>query len=119
MEMLTKNLHTDLGDEYTIMRLMNADHEDYESEGIGSAVGNHLNFLRINDLILFPYYNDQISKQPLQDFITQMKRCNLDIKVIPVDIPEIKELARKGGVLNCISWQFFSDNQQDTVAYSI
>jgi hypothetical protein len=28
--------------------------------------------------------------------------------VIPVDIPEINKLAKKGGVLNCISWQIFS-----------
>jgi len=108
MNRLAENLQTDLGKDYTILRLMNAEPEDYESEGIGSAVGNHLNFLRINDLILFPYYSDMISKQPLLDFKSELEKNNLNIHVIPVDIPEINELARSGGVLNCISWQIFS-----------
>lgn len=108
MNKLAENLKTDLGDDYTIIRLLNAEPEDYESEGIGSAVGNHVNFLRINDLILFPYYNDQISKQPLLDFKSELEENNLNIQVVPVDIPEINKLARKGGVLNCISWQNFS-----------
>jgi agmatine deiminase len=108
MNKLAENLRTDLGDDYTILRLMNAEPEDYESEGIGSAVGNHMNFLRINELILFPYYSDKISKQPLMEFISELKNNNLQIRVRPVDIPEINELARSGGVLNCISWQTFS-----------
>ena len=115
MNSLAENLKTDLGDDYTIIRLQNAEPEDYESEGIVSAVGNHLNFLRINDLILFPYYNDQISKQPLQDFQSDLEKNNLNISVAPVDIPEIRELAKKGGVLNCISWQNFSENQEVNV----
>lgn len=115
MNRLAENLQTDLGDDYTIIRLLNAEPEDYESEGIGSAVGNHVNFLRINDLILFPYYNDQISKQPLEDFQSDLEMNNLNIRVVPVDIPEIRELARKGGVLNCISWQNFSENQEVNV----
>jgi agmatine/peptidylarginine deiminase len=78
------------------------------SEGVSSAVGNHLNFLRINDVILFPYYNDQISNQPFLDFKSDIEKNNLQIQVIPVTIPEINKLARKGGVLNCISWQIFS-----------
>lgn len=108
METLTNNLKKDLGDDYAVIRLLNAEPEEYISEGIGSAVGNHMNFLRLNDLILFPYYNDQISKQPLQDFKSELERHKLNIKVIAVDMPEINDLARKGGVLNCISWQNFS-----------
>lgn len=109
MEILAKNLKEDLGDDYTILRLMNGESEDYESEGIGSAVGNHVNFLRINDLMLFPYYGDKISKQPLQDFQSDLQKNNLNIRVIPVDLQEINKLAKKGGVLNCISWQVFSN----------
>lgn len=109
MEILAKNLKEDLGDDYTILRLKNGEPEDYESEGIGSAVGNHMNFLRINDFILFPYYGDEISKQPLQDFQSNLQKNNLNIRVIPVDLQEINKLAKKGGVLNCISWQVFSN----------
>lgn len=108
MNRLAENLKTDLGVDYTQIRLMNGEPEEYESEGIGSAVGNHMNFLRINDLILFPYYNDQVSKQPLDDFKSDLERNNLNIHVVPVDITDINVLARSGGVLNCISWQIFS-----------
>lgn len=107
MEILAKELKADLGEEYKIIRLMNAEPEDYASEGMSSAVGNHMNFLRINNHILFPYYSDEISKQPLLDFKTELEKNNLQINVIPVDISEINDLARKGGVLNCISWQVF------------
>jgi agmatine deiminase len=109
MEILAKNLRTDLGDDYTILRMKNDEPEDYESEGIGSAVGNHMNFLRINDLILFPYYGDKISEGPLMEFKADLEKNKININVIPVDIPEIKKLAKKGGVLNCISWQVFSN----------
>lgn len=108
MERLGDELKMDLGEDYTIIRLMNADPENYVSEGIYSAVGNHVNFLRIDNNILFPYYSDEISKQPLLDFKAELEKNNLPIKVIPVDIPEITDLARKGGVLNCISWQVFA-----------
>ena len=63
MDLLAENLKQDLGDEYTIIRLMNGEPEDFESEGIGSAVRNHMNFLRLNDSILFPYFSDEISKK--------------------------------------------------------
>ena len=107
MDMLADNLKHDLGDDYTIIRLINGEPEDFESEGIGSAVGNHINFLRINDIILFPYFGEEISKKPMLDFIATLKQNNLNIKVIPVDMPELCDLARLGGVLNCISWQVF------------
>ena len=112
MNNLSSNLKKDLGDNYKIIRLMNGQPEEIKSEGIGSAMGNHVNFLRINDLILFPYYNDQISKQAMRDFKSEMGKINLSIDIIPVDIPEINELARLGGVLNCISWHNFS-NEND------
>jgi agmatine deiminase len=109
METLAENLQNDLGDDYSIIRLQNGEPEDQESEGVASAYGNHLNFLRINDLILFPYYGDEISSQPMEDFKGTLKEHELSIQVIPVELPEIKELARAGGVLNCISWQVFSE----------
>ena len=107
METLAENLEKDLPDDYTIIRLINGEPEDHESEGIASALGNHLNFLRINDQILFPYYGDEISKQPMEDFRASLHEYNLPIQVVPVDMPEIRELAKAGGVLNCVSWQGF------------
>lgn len=107
MNSIADNLQDDLGTDFQVIRLMNGCPEDFESEGIASAVGNHMNFLRLNDTILFPYYGDEISKRPLHDFILALRHYNLNINVIPVDMPEIKDLVRLGGVLNCISWQVF------------
>jgi agmatine deiminase len=108
MDRLAEDLKANLGEEFSIIRLMNAEPENYSSEGVGSAVGNHLNFLRINNNILFPYYSDEISAKPFSDFKHDLLAMNLDMQVIPIKIPEINKLARKGGVLNCISWQVFN-----------
>jgi len=107
MDMLAENLQKDLGTDFTVIRLMNAEPEDQESEGIGSAVGNHMNFLRLGDKILMPYYGDDISGQAIDDFKFELIGHGLTIEVLPVDIPEIIDLARLGGVLNCISWQVY------------
>lgn len=108
MDKLAKELKADLGKDCAIIRLMNAEPENYSSEGVGSAVGNHVNFLRINNNILFPYYSEEISAKPFSDFKHDLQALNLEIQVIPVNIPEINKLARKGGVLNCISWHVFN-----------
>jgi agmatine deiminase len=113
MELLAKNLKADLGDEYTIIRLMNIVTDNSSQDGIYSAVGNHLNFLRLNDLILFPYYSQEISEQPLLNFIAEIERNGLNIRVVPVKIPETNKLAKLGGVLNCISWQVFSNMNEN------
>ncbi len=105
--MLAENLQKELGTDYTIIRLMNGEPEDQQSEGIGSAVGNHLNFLRLGDKILMPYYGDKISGKAIDDFKFELIRHGLTIEVVPVDAPEIMDLARLGGVLNCIGWQIY------------
>jgi agmatine/peptidylarginine deiminase len=66
-----------------------------------------MNFLRIGDKILMPNYADVRSKEALKDFHKDINELVLEIEVHPVEIPEIIELARLGGVLNCVSWQLF------------
>jgi len=107
MNILTKNLSQDLGDDYTIIRLENGECEDLETEGIASAYGNHMNFLRLGNKILMPSYGQAISQKPIDMFKNDLAFHNLDIEVVPVEISEIKDLARLGGVLNCITWQVF------------
>jgi len=107
MDLLAKNLEQDLDEDYTIIRLMNGECEEIETEGIVSAFGNHLNFLRLGNKILCPYYGDEISKEPIEKFKSELIRNQIDIEVVPVEIPGLKELARMGGVLNCITWQVF------------
>lgn len=105
MELLSSNLKKDLGDEYKIIRLQNGKPEEIETEGLSSAVGNHMNFLRLGNKILFPYYSDEISQEPLKAFQKNINQLGLNIEVIAVGITEIRDLARFGSVLNCISWQ--------------
>lgn len=107
MNILAKNLGQDLGDDYTILRLENGECEDVETEGIASAYGNHMNFLRLGNKILVPYYGQDVSKLPLDKFKNDLAFHELGIEVVPVEISELKELARLGGVLNCITWQVF------------
>jgi len=109
MHKLTLHLRNDLGEEFTLIRLSNGEPENYENEGIGSEVGNHMNFLRLGNKILIPYYSDEISGKAVERFRNELQQINLDIEVVPVDIPEIWDLARLGGVLNCVSWQVYND----------
>jgi agmatine/peptidylarginine deiminase len=94
-----------IGGDFTILRLENGEPEDWESEGVGSAVGNHMNFLRLGEKILMPYYGDKISGKAIDDFKFELIGHGLTIEVIAVDMPEIHALAQLGGVLNCIGWQ--------------
>jgi agmatine deiminase len=71
-------------------------YENRKVEGIDSAVGNYVNFLRIGKLILVPAYNTRHDDRACA---TLQRLCSQAI-VIPVSC---KELARTGGVLNCIA----------------
>lgn len=107
MDMLAQNLQEELGPENTIIRLLNGEPEDHKAEGIASALGNHMNFLRLGDRILFPYYGDEISEVPMREFIEKIEHLGLNIEIVPVDIPKIWVLGRLGGLLNCSTWQVF------------
>lgn len=65
--------------------------------GIASAVGNYVNFLRIGDVIVMPIY-----EAPQDDeAIRRMERLLPTADVVPL---HCADLAKEGGVLNCISW---------------
>ena len=87
MDMLAENLQEDLGPDYTIIRLLNGEPEEVETEGLASAMGNHMNFLRLGDRILFPYYGQKISEVPMREFIEKIEHLGLNIEIVPVDIP--------------------------------
>ena len=100
MDSIVEKLRKELGEGYRIIRVPNGIPPDEKSEGMASAVGNHINFLRLGNKLLLPYYGipeDEIAREVLQNALP-------GIEVIPVDIPGIKKLASKGGVLNCITW---------------
>ena len=103
MNGIAVKLEKELGKEYRIIRIPNGIPPNEKSEGIASAVGNHMNFLRLENIILLPYYGipeDEKAKEVLQEALP-------DVQVIPVNTPGIKKLASKGGVLNCITWCYF------------
>jgi len=103
IDRVAARLKRGLGSGYKIIRVLNGIPPEGKSEGMSSASGNHLNFLRLGNLILVPAYGI-----PEDEKAIEILRKNLpNVDVIPVNIPGIKLLASKGGVLNCITWVYF------------
>lgn len=72
-------------------------YEDYQQDGVSSAAGNYANFLRIGDLVIVPAYgsaSDDVAIRRLEQALP-----GATIASVPC-----LELAREGGVLNCVSW---------------
>ncbi len=71
--------------------------ENHEQDGINSAVGNYVNYLRVESLVIVPSYGrseDGEAVGRLQELLPG---------TTVVSVPCF-ELAREGGVLNCVSW---------------
>ena len=71
--------------------------EDWAKDGIPSAVGNYVNFLRVGNLIIVPAYK---ARQDHWACKTLERLCP-KATVVPL---LCKDLARAGGVLNCVAW---------------
>jgi agmatine deiminase len=73
---------------------------DYDLENLNSAVGNYINYLEVGDLILIPEYKgyDKCNRMALAAL-----RKVFGVKKI-IEPVESTEIAKEGGVLNCISW---------------
>jgi agmatine deiminase len=73
-------------------------HEDgKEHEDIPSAVGLYINFLRVGNIVVLPGYDrpeDQVAVEKVREVLPESK-----VLQVPC-----RQLAEKGGVLNCISW---------------
>ena len=68
----------------------------FDSKGI-SAVGSYLNFLETEKRIFLPVFGDG-----QDEMAVKCAKEVFDKKIIPVNISDI---AKEGGVLNCISWE--------------
>lgn len=66
-------------------------------DGIDSAAGNYVNFLRVGNLILIPSYG---TPQDAKAFNTLKRLCP---RTTVVAVPSL-DLAREGGVLQCVTW---------------
>ncbi len=64
-----------------------------------SAVGIYLNFLLLEKIILMPAFNNTLKDEEAASILEKIYHK----KVIPI---YAKELAKKGGIINCISWTF-------------
>lgn len=73
--------------------------ENVFRDNIQSAVGCYTNFLRTEHVIVAPNFNDQRDQEALSKLIAAFS----PIPVIPLDCTD---LARDGGILNCISAGF-------------
>jgi agmatine deiminase len=71
--------------------------EDNAVDGIPSAVGNYVNFLRVGDLIIVPAYGHKNDDRACRT----IERLCPQATVTPL---ECSALAREGGVLNCVAW---------------
>jgi agmatine/peptidylarginine deiminase len=69
--------------------------EDWVEDGIPSAVGNYVNFLRIGNLIVVPAYGTRQDDRACRI----LERLCPRAAVVPL---LCKDLARAGGVLNCV-----------------
>jgi len=67
-----------------------------------SAVGNYINFLEVGDLLLVPAYENYDRSNNLAVDVLR-KAFGPSKQVVPV---ESTSVAKEGGVLNCVSWNF-------------
>jgi agmatine deiminase len=68
-----------------------------QHEGIPSAAGNWINFLRVGSLVIIPVFG-LACDQSVCDILRGRFPC-LTIKGLPC-----RDLANQGGVLNCVTW---------------
>lgn len=97
---LVNLLIKELDDDIEIIRIPNGKIEKLQREGIPSAYGNHVNFLRVGNTVLLPCYGckeDEKAMRAIED------ACK-GIIVRPIKSESSIELSRLGGVFNCISW---------------
>lgn len=63
-----------------------------------SAVGIYLNFLKMGDKIIMPSYKELNGKND------DVEKILHDFYDLPVKQIEATELAKKGGIINCVTW---------------
>ena len=79
---------------------MNGPVIDKYSEGVGSAVGNHINYFSTGEDFYFPCYGIKEDLIARESFKAAINGKN----IIDVNTTEINRLADKGGVLHCMTW---------------
>jgi agmatine deiminase len=89
-------------EEFNIIRVTNSIPSSKITEGMPSAIGNYINFLRLGDKVLIPQYGLKEDESAYNEFVKFFGKTNV-IKISK----DISKLADLGGVLNCFSWVAF------------
>jgi agmatine/peptidylarginine deiminase len=66
-------------------------------QGMPSATGNYVNFLRVGSLVVVPSYGMATDEEVLSTLTTEFPHLTLASL-------DCRELAKRGGVLNCCTW---------------
>ncbi|MGA9117454.1 MAG: agmatine deiminase family protein [Bacteroidota bacterium] len=87
-----------------VVRIPHAVPESITTDGMGSAVGCYLNWLRLGQVIFLPQFEglteqNALAARRLEEVIPAGTRI--------VKVPVPNELPRLGGVINCISWVWY------------
>lgn len=96
-----------LGQAFRIVRIPNGYPPDEIREGISSAVGNYMNFVRLGGTFVMPSYGLPEDRAAI-DAISSLDECS---RVIATDPASTTKLAALGGVYQCASWPLFSDHK--------
>jgi agmatine/peptidylarginine deiminase len=77
----------------------------YKTKKIHARSWAYINFLQIGKLILVPQLGLEEDKQALEQISNAMPDCEV------LGIPAL-EAVRRGGALNCISWNIKASNRE-------
>jgi len=78
--------------------------ENLESKHPLSAIGCYVNYLEIGDLVVFPVFETpQNHDKEALDIVAEVFKDRV------VEAVNIKNIAREGGLMNCISWNIKSN----------
>ncbi len=69
---------------------------DYYDKDGKLQLGLYINFLKLRDVIIMPSFDTEEDDQAAQ--ILQSKYCRPVIRI------NSRELAKKGGIINCVTW---------------
>lgn len=98
---LAEELSKQLGNHYKIVRIENEIIRDENSRAVtASATGNYINFLKLGSKIFLPQYGISQDLTAYKTLKYELPACD----IIRVNIKDIRQISKDGGVLNCITW---------------
>lgn len=98
---LAEELSNQLGNNYKIIRIENEIISDESSRAVtASATGNYINFLKLGSKIFLPQYGIHQDLTAYKTLKYELPAC----EIIRVNIKDIRQISKDGGVLNCITW---------------